>query len=153
MFRNFFCLSLIVLVMNLWCGNVTAQYFYKDLWNPLQLTKEMSVLKSEKIRTISVKSFEEDGEPSEGFFCEEKINKNYTLSETLTRSNVTSQSLLASYFNPKGLVIKTSDSTESSLNITEYSYNDNDRVVAVQTFARANDDPDAIEEERNYAYT
>lgn len=134
------------------CNNTTAQYFYKDIWNSQQLNKEISLLKNQKIKLISVKSFEEDGEPSEGFFCEEKIEKNYLVSQTLTRSNITSQSLLVSYFNGKGFIIKTVDSTESSLNITEYKYDDKDKLIEITTFAKSNDDPVTIEESHNYSY-
>lgn len=152
MARNFSCFTLITGMMILCCRSVTAQYFYKDIWNSLQLTREMSAFKQQKISAISVKSFDDDGRASQGFFCEEKLNPAYSLSETITRSDVTSQSLLVSYFNSKGLIIKTTDSTESSLNITEYFYNDNDHVAGVRTFTKANGDPGGIGEERSYMY-
>jgi hypothetical protein len=134
------------------CDKALAQYFYKDIWNPQQLTKEMSILKNEKIRTISVKSFEDNGEPSDGFFCEKKIEKDYSLSETVTRSLVTSQSLLATHFNSKGLIIQTTDSTESSISQTEYFYNDDGKMIAVKTFTKADDDAGGIDETHNYTY-
>lgn len=152
MFRSFFCFTPLALLITLICTPVKAQYFYKDAWNPAQLTKEMKVLKTEKIKVISVKSFDTNGEPSEGFFCEEKIDKNYLFSQTVNRSNVTSQSLLTSYFNRQGLIIKTTDSSQWSLNITSYTYNDTGRIVSIKTFARATDNPGAIEESHDYIY-
>src|SRR5215211_8212796 len=153
MFRNFLLPFGMVLLAAICCNKATAQYFYKDIWNPRQLTKEMSILKDEKIRTISVKSFEDNGEPSEGFFCEKKIDKDYSLSETVTRSYVTSQSLLATHFNPRGLIIRTTDSTESSISRTEYFYDDNDRIITIKTFTKADDGPGGIEETHNYLYS
>ncbi|SRR5258706_7305670 len=145
----FFCaLSLILISYT----EATAQYYYKDIWNPQQLTKEISVLKNQNIRTISVKSFEANGEPSENFFCEKKIDKNYTVSETITRSDVTSQSLLSSHFNSKGLITNTNDSTETSISRTEYLYDDKDRIKAVRLFTKAGDDASGIEELDNYEY-
>src|SRR5215211_656280 len=152
MFRNFLLPFGMVLLAAICCNKATAQYFYKDIWNPRQLTKEMSILKNEKIRTISVKSFEDNGEPSEGFFCEKKIDKDYSLSETMTRSLVTSQSLLATHFNSKGLITQTTDSSESSISRTEYFYNNNDEITAVKTFTKADDDAGGIEETHNYSY-
>lgn len=152
MLKNFLPLFGMLLLTASCCDKATAQYFYKDIWNPQQLTKEMAILKNEKIRTISAKSFEDNGEPSEGFFCEKKIAKDYSLSETMTRSLVTSQSLLATHFNAKGLIVQTSDSTESSISRTEYFYDDYGKTIAVKTFTIAYDDAGGIEETHNYSY-
>jgi len=152
MLKNFLPLFGMLLLTTTCCNKATAQYFYKDIWSPQQLIKEMSILKSEKIRAISVKSFEDNGEPSEGFFCEKKIDKDYSLSETMTRSLVTSQSLLATHFNSKGLIIQTTDSSESSVSQTGYLYDDNDRITVVKAFTRADDDAGGIEETHNYSY-
>ena len=152
MFGSFLTFFSTSLLMMSWCNTLKAQYYYKDLWNPQQLIKEMAILKHENIRTVSIKSFEDNGEPSQGFFCEKRIGKDYRMAQTVTRSNVTSQSLLTSHFNTKGLIITTTDSTVSSLNRTEYSYDKNDRIIEVKTFTKAEDDAGAIEESRNYAY-
>ncbi len=60
--------AFIILFISMFSG-AFAQYFYKDIWTNQQLTKEFAVLKNENKRTISVKSFEDDGEPSEAFYC------------------------------------------------------------------------------------
>ena len=148
MIRNFLFLSLLLLIS----AKVTAQYFYKDVWNLLQLKKEMAILKNEKIRTIEVKSFEDNGEPSEGFFCEKKLNKDYSFSGTLTRSLVTDQSLLTSHFDSDENIIQTTDSTESSISRTQYSYDDDKRLLSVRTFTKAADNSSSIEETHNYSY-
>lgn len=152
MFRAFLPLLSTLLLLQTWCITVTAQYFYKDIWNPQQLAAEMAILKNERIKSVSIKSFDDNGEPSEGFFCEKKINDNHTLSETITRSNVTSQSLLLSRFNIKGALINTTDSTDFSINRSEYLYNDSDRLVAIKTYTKGNEDTNAIEEIHTYLY-
>ena len=152
MFRNLLSVFCLLLITTICCDKVTAQYFYKDIWSPQQLTKEMNSLKNEKIRTISIKSFEDNGEPSEGFFCEKKIDKNYSRSETVTRSLVTNPSLLTTHFNSTGQIIQTTDSTESSVSRTEYFYNGNGKVNTIKTFTKADDDSAIIEETHNYFY-
>lgn len=149
MFKHFFFFCAAVL----FCTGVAAQYFYKDIWNTGQLIKDMSLLKQEKVRSVSIKSFDEAGEPVSDFFCEKKMDNNYTLSETLTRSSVTSQSLLSSYFNAKGYVVKTVDSSESFVNTTRYAYDDSGRVISVETSTKGNGDAAIIYESRGYVYT
>ncbi len=129
-----------------------AQYFYKDLWSNRQVIKEFAILKSDNFKTIKIKSFEDDGEPSEGFFCEKKINKNYSQSQMISKSNITSQSLLVSDYNNAGLPVKTTDDTPNSTSITDYKYDDNGKLSLVKTVTKGNDNSDSIVETREYFY-
>ena len=129
-----------------------AQFFYKDIWTIQQLTKDFSILKNENIRTVVVKSFEDDGEPSQDFFCERKIDKDFTKSETVTRSIITQQSLLVSYYNERGWLIKTVDSTQTSLSRVEYVYDNKGHIIMVTNFTKANDENGGITETHQYTY-
>lgn len=151
MFR-FYIIFFSCIIFFLSLTTASAQYFYKDIWTNQQLTKEFTSLKNENIRTISVKSFEDDGEPSEGFFCERKIDRNFTKSEMVSRSNITQQSLLVSYYNEKGWIVKTVDSTQTSLAQSEYEYDNKGRLIMVTNFAKANDEQNGITETHQYIY-
>lgn len=130
----------------------TAQFYYKDVWTNQQLTKEFAILKNENIRTVSIKSYDDDGEPSEGFFCERRMDKNYTRSETISRSNITQQSLLASDYNERGWIISTVDSSQTSIARSDYDYDNRGRVTMITNFTRANDEKTGITETRQYLY-
>lgn len=138
----------------LFSTKVDAQFYYKDLVSNKQLLTEMVQLKDQKIRNISVKSFEDDGSPSDGFFCEKRINRNYTAVEMLTKSNVTGASVFTSTFNQKGYLIQTLDSSEISSNTTLYEYDSKDRVKSIRSIVRSNDDDfsNEITEEHIYHY-
>jgi len=129
-----------------------AQFFYKDIWTIQQLTKDFSILKNENFRTVVVKSFEDDGEPSQDFFCERKIDRDFTKSETVTRSIITQQSLLVSYYNERGWLIKTVDSTQTSLSRVEYTYDNKGHIIMVTNFTKANDENGGITETHQYIY-
>ncbi|MEP6926371.1 MAG: hypothetical protein ABI834_01990 [Ginsengibacter sp.] len=129
-----------------------AQYFYKDIWNNGQLMKEFSFLKNGNLKTIKIKSFEDDGEPSEGFFCEKKINKNYTQSQMISRSYITGQSLLISDYSNEGRPLKTIDNTPTTTSTTQYGYDDKGKLTKVQTITKADDDSGSITETHEYFY-
>lgn len=150
MVKPFFSLIIFLSITAL----ANAQYYYKDLVNNKQLLTEMAQLKEQKIRTIIVKSFEDDGSPSDGFFCEKNINKNYTTVETLTRSNVTGATLFVSSFDKKGLLLKTIDSSEIASTTSEYSYDENGHINAIRSALRSSDDDFANEivEEHHYQF-
>ena len=133
---------------------VNAQYYYKDILSTKQVIAEMAQLKEQKIKTVSLKSFEDDGSPSEGFFCEKRLSKNYSTAEMLTKSFVTGASVFTSSFNNKGLLIQTIDSSEISSSTSVYSYSDNDKIKSIVSIVRSSDDDfkNEIREEHLYEY-
>jgi hypothetical protein len=143
-----FVISFLVLTI------VNAQYYYKDILSTKQVIAEMAQLKEQKIKTVSLKSFEDDGSPSEGFFCEKRLSKNYSTTEMLTKSFVTGASVFTSSFNNKGLLIQTIDSSEISSSTSVYSYVDNDKIKSIISIVRSSDDDfkNEIKEEHLYEY-
>ncbi len=132
--------------------SVNGQYYYKDILNNQQLVKEFNLLKKDNLNTIKIKSFEDDDEPSEGFFCEKKINKNYTQSQMISKSNVTGQSLLVSDYNANGQPVKTTDDTPASTSTTEYEYTQNGQLKIIRTITKGDDDSETITETHEYFY-
>lgn len=147
-------LPLITLLSLIAVMHADAQYYYKDIVSNKQLMDEMVRLKEQKVRTVSVKSFEDDGSPSDGFFCEKKINRNYSSVETLTRSNVTGSSQFLSTFNKNGLLEKTVDSADIAVTTVTYEYDANGRIRNIISGVRSSDDDfsNAIMEQHLYEY-
>ena len=114
--------------------------------------KEFTILKNENLKTVKIKSFEDDGEPSEGFFCEKKINKNYTQSEMISRSYITGQSLLVSDYNTNGQPVKTTDNTPTTTSTTQYEYDQNGQLKVILTITKGDDDSEKITETHEYFY-
>ena len=140
------------LTLSIFSISANAQYYYKDIWNNLQLVKEFNILKNANFKTIQLKSFEDDDQPSDGFFCEKKINKNYTQSQMMSKSNVTGQSLLVSDYNANGQPVKTTDDTPTTTSTTEYEYDQNGQLKLLRTTTKADDDSGEIIETHEYFY-
>lgn len=150
MIKPFFC----ALAFTVTGMAANAQYYYKDIISNKQLMAEMALLKEQKLHTISLKSFEDDGSPSEGFFCEKRINKKYTSVETRTKSYVTPASELVSVFDEKGLLVQSADSSDISSTNSYYSYLDSGAIKSIVTVNRSSDDDfhNEIREEHLYEY-
>ncbi len=135
--------------------SVQAQYYYKDIISNDQVSADMAAYKNNKIHTVKLSSFEDDNTPSEGFYCERKISRDYRKSELLTKSAISAPSVFTSYFNEKGKIIKTIDSSSlaSSTNIFEYTAND--KIVKITSIIRSSDDDfvNEIKEEHLYFYS
>ncbi len=144
----------VILCFSLLSQAANAQYYYKDILSNRQLTADMTAYKAKKIRTIKIKSFENDGSPSEGFLCERTISKDYRTSELFTRSNISAISLFASDFNDKQQLLSTTDSSEISCTRTYYTYNEAGQVIKIASNVKSNDDDftNEILEEHIYEY-
>lgn len=141
----FFCMA---------ASGAQAQYYYKDIVSNIQLQEDMTRYRENKIRSINIKSFEDNGTPSEGFFAQKKINKDYSRTELMTRSNISAPSMLTTYFNNKGQVLQTNDSSEISVTNTTYQYDAEGRISKIATGIRSSDDDftSEIHEQHLYVY-
>ena len=108
-----------------------GQYFYKDIISTARINSEFLILKKENLRSIKIESFDENDEPSEGFFCEKKINKNFSQSEMISKSNITGESLLVTDYNASGQIKKTVTTTPTTTNTVEFQYDNNGNLFLV----------------------
>lgn len=131
-----------------------AQYYYKDIISNKQLLADMASYKLNKVKTINIKSFEDDGSASEGFFCQKKFSKDYSKSTLFTRSQISGSSLLTSTFNDIGKLVQTYDSSAISVTTNQYSYDYMDRIHSIVSTIRSQDDDfsNEIREEHIWQY-
>ena len=133
--------------------NIDAQYYYKDIWNLSQLHHEFEIVKSQRIRAINIKSFENTGEQSDGFRCQKKIKNDYLQSEMISNSNITGESLLVTDYDSDGKITGTTDNTPTTVSRTTYEYDGEGRLALVKISTKADDDTTAIIETREYKYS
>ena len=147
--KIFFALFLLVAF-----NNVQAQYYYKDLISNGQVIADMKIYKENKIKKIVLKSFEDNGSESHGFFCEKKLNKDYTKSELYTRADISAASLFTSTFDKTGKLMNTYDSSLLSVTQITYSYNSDNLVSSITSIVRSTDEDfgNEIKEEHIYKY-
>ena len=131
---------------------VDAQYFYKDILSNMQLNKEFSILKNERLKIIKLKSYEDNDEPSKDFFCEKKINKDYSQSEMLSKSYITGEALLLTDYNSAGKIIKTTNNTPTTTNVVKYQYNEGGLLYLVTTQTTGDGDSAGITETHEFVY-
>jgi hypothetical protein len=130
-----------------------AQYYYKDIVSNNQLVADMKAYKENKIRKVTLKSFEDNGVESEGFFCEKKISKNYKKTELFTRADIAAASLFTSIFDADGKLLSTNDSSSFSVTEIKYSYDDKQRIKSILSTVRAIEEfENSITEEHIYKY-
>ncbi|MBN9349199.1 MAG: hypothetical protein J0H55_00810 [Chitinophagaceae bacterium] len=143
-----FYFTIIILLLG---PSAFSQYYYTDIENIHKLNKEYSIIKSGGYHTIRLESFEGDDSPSEGFFCEKKISSDFSTSEMVSKSNVTAESQLKTFYL-NGRIVKTINVTPASSDTTIYSYDGKGRISDIHISTFSNMDSMTITENRHYAY-
>ncbi len=130
-----------LLILSICFGTeIFAQFFYRDLISVTQANEEMAAYKKAGIKNIKIKSLEANGEESEDFFCEKKISKDFRKTSLYTRTGNQGKSLMESFFNKDGLLIKTYDSSEIVVSRNEFFYDNNNRLSSTLSYSKSNDD-------------
>lgn len=132
----------------------SAQYYYTDIISNKQVMAEMAILKEKKIKGVKVISLEANGEESEGFTCQKKINRDFTEVEIYTSTDESYPNTFISYFDKSGLLQKTVDSSEAGATTAMYTYNSEGRLISMhssKSFA-TDDDAGVVTEQHLYKY-
>jgi len=134
--------------------SLKAQFYYRDILSNKQLLAEMALYKENKIHTVKLRSFEGDGSESDGFFCEKRISRDFKKTEFFTNSNVSGTSLFTSWFDEKGRLKQTNDSSAISVSTNTYSYDAAGRIRSILSSIKSSDDDftNEILEEHIYEY-
>lgn len=135
-------------------SSADAQYYFKDIISNEQVANDLAIYKEANIRTIKIKSFESYGDESEGFFCEKRISKDFRKSSLYIRSEMTGVSLMEAYFNEKGKLIRTYDSSAIVVSNNYFYYDKSNRLSKTMSIAQSKDDDyiNSITEEHLYIY-
>ena len=148
--KKFFLAGFILLSFN----TLQAQYYYKDLVSNAQVVADMKAYKANKIKKIVLKSFEDNGEESRGFFCEKKLNRDYLKAELYTRADISAASLFTSTFDKEGKLLNSYDSSLLSVTHIVYNYNPENLINSITSTVRSTDEDfsNEIKEEHFYKY-
>jgi hypothetical protein len=115
----------------------SSQYYQKDILGTKQAVEQVKQYKANKIRKVIIQSFEATGEPVEQFICFQEIAPAYNIIKTYTQTIATMQSILVSQFNSKGQLIRSADSSNTTLNVSSYSYDAAGRLAVVENVSQA----------------
>ncbi len=108
-----------------------AQYYYKDLLVLKQTSATWRQFRDNKVRSVRINSFEGNGQPSEGFDCQQDISADYARISTHTRSDQTTESSLTAWYSPRGLLQKTLDTSDTFQSTSEYTFDEKGQLISI----------------------
>lgn len=129
-----------------------SQFYYKDMVSLQQTTELQQQYKVQKIRKVILNSFSPEGEPIPDFVCFQEVSPTYNIIKTYTQSAASMQSVLVSQFNPKMQLIRSSDSSNSSLSVTTYTYNEKGQLTELTVTTQSYAYKQSETEKHNWTY-
>ena len=112
-------LTLITLLLIATTSN--CQYYYKDIIGSEQTTNLLKAYKTNKVSRVVVTSYDGENTKMDEFYVEQQYSPEAL--KTITRSNVSNESILISYIDANNRVTKTIDSSDVVTSYTNYTYN------------------------------
>ena len=114
-----------------------GQYYQKDILSTRQTVEQIKQYKANKLRKVILTSFEGTGQPVDQFLCFQEISPTYNIIKTFSQTMQTMQSVLVSQFNAKGQLIRSADSSNTTLNVSSYTYDADGRLTVVENVSQA----------------
>jgi antitoxin component YwqK of YwqJK toxin-antitoxin module len=112
-----------------------AQHYYRDILGTRESNQLMKRYLANHVLEVNLVSYEADGALSENFLVTQVVNPNDRSLKTITRSGVTDESALTSWFDASMQLIKTIDTSGSSINTAVYEYDNNGRLSSIRSFS------------------
>lgn len=100
-----------------------AQYYYKDIIGTQETADMVKAYKKANVSRVQVATYDADGTKSDDVFVEQQFMNREGILKTITRSSGSDESVLVSYADANGNVVKTVDSSATLLSTTLYTYN------------------------------
>ncbi len=113
------------------CSDSMAQFYYKDILANRQTSDKWKMYKENKISSVKLVSYEPNGSPTEGFDCNQTVASDFSTIDTYTRSNASTVSNLVAYYDIKGLLTKTIDTSDTYQSTSEYAYDADSRLASI----------------------
>lgn len=133
-------------------STASSQYYFQDIVNTQRTVATMAVLKQQKVTAQMVQTFDPGMQPDKDFRCVRLVSPTGHQLRSVTNSSATGYEVLVSTFSSKGMLTKTVDSTNASITITQYRYDEGGKLVLVSSSSQATSSKLKFEETRSYVY-
>jgi hypothetical protein len=121
--------TLLLILFSLFAASSQAQYYYKDIIGAKETADLIKNYRNNKVTRVVLTSYDEENTKNDDFYVEQ-VYSNQVL-KTITRSGVTDQSILISYTDANGNVIRTVDSSETMTSTSTYNYTPDGQLLSV----------------------
>lgn len=133
--------------------NVSAQYYYNDIFVAQDNQKTFSKLAQYKISNITIKALDPDGSDAINFYLNQKVDLAERKITTFSKSVFSDASILETLFNKAFQPVSVFDSSDAASTRTLYNYDDSGLLQSMQsTSVQIEQRQNVANELRQYRY-
>ncbi len=114
-----------------------AQYYYRDIILTAQSGEQQQLYKKNRVAYVQLHSYEADNSPSENFECKVVLNGSFTQIRTYTHSASAGISSLSAFYNFRGMLYKSVDSTADLITTYTYTYDSTGKLYSAASISSA----------------
>jgi len=120
-----------ILLISFIAHTAYSQHYYNDLVMTSEIAKKRAVYLANKVRSVKLTSFDNNNQPIEGFGGSQSISNDFATITTETSTNLSGTDLITHYFNEKGQLTQSIDTTDGNKVIIEYTYDANNLITGI----------------------
>lgn len=110
-----------------------AQYYYKDIIGTKESSELIKTYQKAGVSHVSVASYDADNTRNDAFQVTQSFSKPHAVLRTTTREGDNRETVLITYADSAGHVLKTVDSSANLMSISEYSYDNAGRLLSIKS--------------------
>lgn len=112
----------------------SAQFYYKDIIGTRESSDLISAYRKANVQSVAIKSYTIENTPIENLSVQQAFSTGAQTLLTITKTDYLPASYLTTYFDQKGRILKTTDSTAGAyVNTTAYTYDNAGQLTSIRT--------------------
>jgi hypothetical protein len=133
-------------------GTVFSQYYFNDIVSTQKTNELLQTYKKNRIRNVTLNSYEPDGSLSDTFEVRNKINSSHTEILTTTKTALQGSSTITSTYNAKGQIEMSVEEENEIVNTIKYLYDTTGNVLEISATSIETQDSVFSTERHVYSY-
>jgi hypothetical protein len=119
------------LLINFIAHTAYSQHYYNDLVTSSEIVKKRAIYQTNKVKTVKMTSFDNNNQPIEGFGGSQEIAANFATITTETSTSLSGKDEITHYFNEKGQLTQSIDTSDGNKVIIQYAYDANNLITGI----------------------
>jgi len=108
-----------------------SQHYYNDLIMTNEIIKKRAGYLTNKVKAVQISSFDNNNQLIEGFGGAQVISNNFSIITTETSTSLSGKEETSHYFNEKGQLTQSVDTTDGNKVVIQYTYDANNLITGI----------------------
>jgi hypothetical protein len=108
-----------------------SQHYYNDLVMTNEIVKKRAIYQANRVKGVKMTSFDNNNQPIEGFGGSQDVAGNFATITTETSTSLSGKDEITHYFNEKGQLTQSIDTTEGNKVVIQYTYDANNLITGI----------------------